>query len=162
MTNLIPSAITSGMVIGLCAEIYSKVGGPIGAVLFGIGLVTICACKLPLFTGRVGSSNDIVALTTTLALNAFGVLFAVGVFYAPNWFTLVSLGVGCGALMQIGVVLYKKGMPYMTVLCVAAFLLAGFKHSVAIIYSGIDVVSFAQIVVGNVIGAKLLYYGGVR
>ena len=72
------------------------------------------------------------------------------------------LGIGCGMLMQIGVTAYKKNYPFLTVMCVMAFILAGYKHCIAYAYNSLDVMSFALIVLGNIIGAKICYYGGVK
>lgn len=47
--------IGAGMMIGICADIYHHCENPlVGALLFGLGLTTVCACGLPLFTGRIG------------------------------------------------------------------------------------------------------------
>ena len=64
-------SIFSGMLIGLCADINNRVGGICGAFLFSIGLLTICICRLPLFTGRVGGSNNIEELLLMLFLKLF-------------------------------------------------------------------------------------------
>lgn len=153
-------AITAGLIIGLCVEINKRVGGVCGAVLFGIGLVTICACELPLFTGRVGGSRDLPTLTEILTNNIIGIsAMALAFTFIPE---SLMIAVGCGMLMQIGVVLYRKGMAYVTVMCVAAFILSGFKHSIAMMYMPITLSSFVITIAGNAIGAKLLYYGGVR
>ena len=64
-------SIFSGMLIGLCADINNRVGGLCGAFLFSIGLLAICMLKLSLFTGKVGSNNNIKELFTTFVLNIF-------------------------------------------------------------------------------------------
>ena len=61
--DFIIKAIMSGLLIGLCADINNRIGGLCGAALFSIGLLTICMCGLPLFTGRVGGSNNIEELS---------------------------------------------------------------------------------------------------
>lgn len=152
-------SIFSGMLIGLCADINNRIGGLCGAMLFSIGLLTICMCGLPLFTGRVGGSNNIKELFVTFVLNIFGVIIMRVLFTFNNMFVL---GIGCGMLMQIGVIAYKKNYPFLTAMCVMAFILAGYKHCIAYAYNSLDVVSFALIVLGNIIGAKICYYGGVK
>ena len=152
-------SIFSGMLIGLCADINNRVGGICGAFLFSIGLLTICMLELSLFTGKVGSSNDTKELFTTFVLNIFGVIIMRILFTFNNMFVL---GIGCGMLMQIGVTAYKKNLPILTIMCVMAFILAGYKHCIAYAYNSLDVVSFALIVLGNIIGAKICYYGGVK
>ena len=114
---------------------------------------------LSLFTGKVGGSNDTKELFITFVLNIFGVMIMRVLFTFNNMFVL---GIGCGMLMQIGVIAYKKNYPFLTAMCVMAFILAGYKHCIAYAYNSLDVVSFALIVFGNIIGAKICYYGGVK
>ena len=157
--EFIIKAIMSGLLIGLCADINNRIGGLCGAFLFSIGLLTICMSELSLFTGKVGSSNDAKELFTTFVLNIFGVIIMRVLFTFNNMFVL---GIGCGMLMQIGVTAYKKNLPILTIMCVMAFILAGYKHCIAYVYNSLDVISFVLIVLGNIIGAKLCYYGGVK
>lgn len=157
--EFIIKAMMSGLLIGLCADINNRVGGICGATVFSIGLLTICMCRLPLFTGRVGGSNNIEELLLMLFLNVFGVLIVKLLFSFNNMFTL---GIGCGMLMQIGVTAYKKNVPILTILCVMAFILAGYKHCIANIYNSLDIMNFVLILLGNIVGAKICYYGGVK
>ena len=157
--EFIIKAIMSGLLIGLCADINNRIGGLCGAFLFSIGLLTICMLELSLFTGKVGSSNDAKELFTTCILNIFGVIIMRILFTFNNMFVL---GIGCGMLMQIGVTAYKKNLPILTIMCVMAFILAGYKHCIAYAYNSLDVMNFTLIVLGNIIGAKICYYGGVK
>ena len=157
--EFIIKAIMSGLLIGLCADINNRIGGLCGAFLFSIGLLTICMSELSLFTGKVGSSNDAKELFTTFVLNIFLLIIMRILFTFNNMFVL---GIGCGMLMQIGVTAYKKNFPILTIMCVMAFILAGYKHCIAYAYNSLDVMSFALIVLGNIIGAKICYYGGVK
>ena len=157
--EFIIKAIMSGLLIGLCADINNRIGGLCGAFLFSIGLLTICMSELSLFTGKVGSSNDAKELFITFVLNIFGVIIMRVLFSFNNMFVL---GIGCGMLMQIGVTAYKKNLPILTAMCVMAFILAGYKHCIAYAYNSLDVMSFALIVLGKIIGAKICYYGGVK
>ena len=152
-------SIFSGMLIGLCADINNRVGGLCGAFLFSIGLLTICMLKLSLFTGKVGSSNNVKDLFTTFVLNILGVIIMRVLFTFNNMFIL---GIGCGMLMQIGVTAYKKDLPLLTIMCVMAFILAGYKHCIAYVYNSLDIINFVLIVLGNIVGAKICYYGGVK
>lgn len=95
--EFIIKAIMSGLLIGLCADTNNHIGGICGAARFSIGLLTICMCGLPLFTGRVGGSNNIKELLSMLLLNVLGVLIIKLLFLFNNMFTL---GIGCGMLMQ--------------------------------------------------------------
>lgn len=156
--------INAGAIIGLCSYIYQSCENKIvGAFLFGIGLVIICACGLPLFTGRVGSETNCGKLFFILICNILGVLLMRMLFLTPC--TLVY-GIGCGMLMQIGVVSYKKKMPWLTVMCIAAFLLSDFKHSIAMIFTledgWINILNWLAAIVGNILGAKWMYCGGVK
>ena len=157
--EFIIKAIMSGLLIGLCADINNRIGGLCGAFLFSIGLLTICMSELSLFTGKVGSSNDTKELFTTLVLNIFGVIIMRVLFTFNNMFVL---GIGCGMLMQIGVTAYKKNLPILTIMCVMAFILTGYKHCIAYVYNSLDVINFVLIALGNVVGAKICYYGGIK
>ena len=157
--EFIIKAIMSGLLIGLCADINNRIGGLCGAFLFSIGLLTICMLELSLFTGKVGSSNDAKELFTTFVLNIFGVIIMRVLFTFNNMFVL---GIGCGMLMQIGVTAYKKNLPILTIMCVMAFILAGYKHCIAYVYNSLDVINFVLIVLGNIVGAKICYYGGIK
>ena len=157
--EFIIKSIISGLLIGLCADINNRIGGLCGAFLFSIGLLTICMLELSLFTGKVGSSNDTKELFTIFVLNIFGVIIMRAIFTFNNMFTL---GIGCGMLMQIGVTAYKKNLPILTIMCVMAFILAGYKHCIAYVYNSLDVINFVLIALGNIIGAKICYYGGIK
>lgn len=152
-------SIFSGMLIGLCADINNRIGGLCGAFLFSIGLLTICILGLSLFTGKVGGSNNINELFVTFVLNIFGVIIMRVLFTFNNMFVL---GIGCGMLMQIGVTAYKKNYPFLTAMSVMAFILAGYKHCIANVYNSLNIMNFALILVGNTVGAKICYYGGVK
>ena len=161
MKELLTGSLTAGAIIGLCADISERVGGIPGAVLFGIGLVTICACGLPLFTGRVGSSRwrDVPKLMLMLLFNLEGGLVMWKLLRPGNAYTL---GIGCGCLMQIGVTMYRRGYAWVTLLCVCAFVAAGYKHCIAAAHTFPGLLDMIQIVAGNIIGAKLMWLGGVK
>lgn len=157
--EFIIKAIMSGLLIGLCVDINNRIGGLCGAMLFSIGLLTICMCGLPLFTGRIGGSNNIEELLPMLFLNVLGVLIVKLLFSFNNMFTL---GIGCGMLMQVAVTAYKKNIPILTAMCVMAFILTGYKHCIANVYNSLDIMNFVLILLGNTVGAKICYYGGVK
>ena len=157
--EFITKSIMSGLLIGLCADINNRIGGLCGAFLFSIGLLSICMLERSLSTGKVGSSSDAKKLFITLVLNIFGVIIMRVLFTFNNMFVL---GIGCGMLMQIGVTAYKKNLPILTIMCVMAFILAGYKHCIAYAYNSLDVINFVLIVLGNVVGAKICYYGGIK
>lgn len=151
---------TAGVIIGLCCYLYQNcMSQLIGAFLFGIGLCTICECQLPLFTGRVGKSNDIKNLRIIFLYNVIGIMSTYILLNTNLLPYYLSMGIGCGMLMQIGVVMYNKS-PIITIMCVAAFILCGFKHCIAMVFNTLDL-NWLLVILGNIIGAKLMYYGGV-
>ena len=165
-------SIIAGYLIGLSSHIYSACDDKIvGAFLFGLGLLTICTFGLNLFTGKVGESKatDIFTCIKIFLGNALGVGVAVFLFEYP--FTAAfteyfSAGIVCGSLMQMAVSLYSKH-PWATVMCVAAFLLSDAKHCIAMLYSAEPSsvewwVLFLCVIIGNIIGAKIVSTGGVR
>lgn len=161
----IKRSVCAGYLIGLASEIYLRCkDARVGAVLFGLGLLTICAFKLKLFTGMIGESK-LLKCIDILLYNAAGIAIAIAVLRIfPE---ALALGIACGSLMQIGVCLYSKH-PWATVLCVAAFLLSGFRHCIALIYYAYQYAFldwafiFFSAVIGNIIGAKLVAFGGVK
>lgn len=155
----ISKSLMSGALIGLCCDIYSRIGGITGALLFAIGLLSICLFDLPLFTGRVGSANDIKMLVAMLLLNIEGIGIVKAMFMIND---IVVLGVTCGVLMQIAVASFKKNMPILTVMCVMAFILSGYKHCIACAFNGIEFVDLLKVIIGNAIGAKIAFYCGIR
>ena len=53
--ELYVSAILAGLMIGVGGAVFIGCGKtPVGAVLFAVGLFTVCAWGMALFTGRVG------------------------------------------------------------------------------------------------------------
>lgn len=164
---MIKRGITAGYLIGLAAYIYSACSNKIvGAALFGLGLLTICTFRLRLFTGMVGEAKLAALFSCALVFleNAFGVMLAILMFkLLPRY---ISAGIVCGSLMQMGISLYKKH-PWATVMCVMAFLLSDAKHCIAMLYSIEPAqinwwIMFASAIAGNIIGAKVVAFGGVR
>ena len=47
-------SILAGLTIALAAGIYLVVGGPLGAFMFSLGLLTILHFQFYLFTGKAG------------------------------------------------------------------------------------------------------------
>lgn len=97
------------------------------------------------------------------AANALGIFIAVYLLKWPPWY--ISSGLACGTLMQMGVALYSKH-PWATVMCVVAFLLSGSNHCIAMLYNAeFNSVDwrfiFSLAVIGNIVGAKLIAFGGV-
>lgn len=156
-------SIGAGYIIGVMAHFYRECAYPVaGAALFGLGLLVICQCKLSLFTGKIGTSNPIKCLPV-LAGNMVGVALAVMVLrWTPK---IVADAFACGTLMQMAVTLYRA-YPWATVGCVAAFLLGGFRHCIAMLYGAETAaefwLSFVCVVAYNAGGAILAAQLGVR
>jgi len=83
--------------------------------------------------------------------------------------SLLILGVLCGMLMYIAVESYNKHKDIIgisvAVICVATFILSGFEHCIAdMFYFALEpqelhyVIKLLFIIIGNTIGAKLVYY----
>lgn len=154
-------SITAGMCIGLGCVIFESCDNKIlGSFLFSIGLLTICMCQLTLFTGQVGSNNNFIFLLEAFSGNLIGISI-MSLLFRCFGDSIFMLSVGCGMLMQIAVVAYKKGLPWLTMLCVGAFILSGFKHCIAYIYNFQSLKVLLLCILGNTIGAKIFYYGGV-
>lgn len=142
--------------IGLGAIVYLSVGGPVGALLFAVGLLTICVFKLDLFTGKIGlvATGDItfVKLLEVWVGNFIGTFIAASVVLGTPRFAALSeaaaaisqvrmmngpvanllLGIPCGVLMFIAVTGYKEsGNSLFVFIPVAAFISCGFNHCVA-------------------------------
>ena len=72
--------------------------------------------------------------------------------------TTLFKGIGCGMLMSLAT--YKDSPLWMCLLCVPAFILAGFNHCIADFYyaavGGMLGVPFLATVAGNIIGGAIL------
>ena len=157
--------VCAGYLIGLFADVYLRCENMVaGASLFGLGLLTICTFNLNLFTGAAGE-NPVKRSLPLLWYNAIGAGIAIVVLRIfPD---MLALGIACGSLVQIGVSLYSKH-PWATVLCVAAFLLGGFRHCIVLVYYSYQysffkwLLTFVLTVIGNIIGAKIVAFCGVK
>ena len=160
------SSYVAGCLIGLSVYISRQTESPWNAILFGVGLLTICACKLSLFTGKVGelrihSINDFLDIVLMLILNWCGaVTFGFLTTVCPD--DLIA-GIVCGCLIQMAVALYQKH-PWAVVYCITAFIMAGGKHCIAMMVFPADVTpwALAQVVCGNILGAVFTAAGGVH
>lgn len=151
-------AVLSGITIGVGGVVYlSTESKVVGALMFTVGLYTICIQGLNLFTGKVGYLFDnkpsylldllVIWLGNLLGtmLTAFCVLNtrAAGIAETAktmcetklndSYLSLFCLGIFCGMLMFIAVDGYAKtkGNPIILFLGVATFILCGFEHCIA-------------------------------
>lgn len=152
-------SIWSGVLIGLAGWIYISVGGGIlGSILFAIGLLCVVFSGSALYTGRAGSwgfrpftlGRDIWGLFRILLGNIVGCIIIgiiahfsgtldtttlTGVIQSRETHDAIQTmarGIGCGILMELAVWSYReKGTVLGVLMCVPAFILSGFYHSVA-------------------------------
>lgn len=150
-------AIAAGVAIGIGGTAFLSIPNKIaGAMLFTVGLYTICLHGLALFTGKVGYAveqplsyyKDLVIIWLGNLLGTF--LAAQGILatrcagiaetavtmskvkIADNYISLLILGFFCGLLMYIAVEGYKKCQnPLILLACVTGFILCGFEHCIA-------------------------------
>lgn len=156
--KLFPKSVASGLVISIGAVVYlvceSKV---VGALLFTVGLFCICSFGMNLFTGKIGyvleNRNEPNCLLIWLG-NFLGCIVFSGLVRLAKpdlqtaaaalaekklqlpWYAVVILGFMCGVLMYLAVENFHSspndfGKVTGLFLCVSAFILCGFEHSVA-------------------------------
>lgn len=184
--NIFLSSILAGALIALGCSVYLTVGGIVGALLFGLGLLSICTFKLDLYTGKVGyllteQKIDWKRLIITLLGNLIGATLLgllISVAYpaiVPAAAALVStkiMSVGtvagtsflCGMLMFIAVHLYKNNQTLGIFLAVPSFLLCGYEHCIAFIgylaiglaWNWLAIGYLGIAVIGNSLGAAII------
>ena len=159
------SAILAGMLIGMGGTVYLSQSNPvIGSFLFAIGLYTIVAFQLHLFTGKIGYTPFqkpiyIIELAITWFGNLLGtgltalmvknsrigaplvekVLGVADVKLGDNFLSIFLLAVFCGMLMFIAVDCYRNiqgsTLKFIGVFVpVMVFILSGFEHVIANMY----------------------------
>ena len=146
-------AILAGMMIsiGCCVFLgcYNDVKW-VGAVLFAIGLMTVVAFKLDLYTGKVGYivenppsflwympviivGNFVGCLITGLMMPYDVATTLVDNKLALEWYSVLFRGVFCGVLMFIAVDFFKQRNSFLALLfCVPVFILAGFEQGAVV------------------------------
>ncbi len=160
MVEDIKKSILAGIMISIggCVNLACSVNGIgwAGALLFSVGLFTICEYGFNLYTGKVGYiANDlrngryILKVLLILAVN-LAVTFAVGALLSFSFPEITEKAqslyaaklsqspvrhalssILCGILMYIAVDSWKRGTRLGVFLCVPTFILAGFDHSIA-------------------------------
>lgn len=195
MKKLFLSAILAGLMISIGGTVFISCESAIaGAVFFSVGLFSVCAYGMALFTGRVGYliGSQPAYLRDLLIIwlgNATGcVLTGLAVRYSrmtvfPRAQLMVEaklaqlplqtvlLGVLCGILMYLAVDNFKNspnlfGKYLGILLCVPAFILAGFEHCVADMFyvaAGGSLTQFSEIIrflllatLGNALGSFII------
>ena len=156
------SAIIAGMLIGMGGTVYLSQSNPVvGSFLFAIGLFTIVAFQLHLYTGKIGYTPFqqpiyIIELVITWVGNLLGtgltawmvknsrigdglvekVSGIVEVKLADNFLSIFLLAIFCGMLMFIAVDCYRNvqgsTLRFVGVFVpVMVFILSGFEHVIA-------------------------------
>lgn len=166
-------AAAAGFMIGIGAVVYISCDSKIaGALLFTVGLFTICAFGMNLFTGKIGyvisnknNPNCFIIWLGNLAGASAGMLLmriakpslheaAKEMMTAKlnqSYIGIPILAFFCGVLMYAAVENYRAnphgaGKVAGLFLCVSAFILSGFEHSVAdMCYAALAVESFADL-----------------
>ncbi|MEG1883198.1 MAG: formate/nitrite transporter family protein [Clostridia bacterium] len=157
-------AILAGIAIGIGGTAFLKVEDPIiGAILFTVGLFTVCTNKLHLFTGRAGYVLDEPpSYLFDLLITWIGNLIGAAIIGYGLRLTRISgiadraaqmcatkmsdtpwsifiLAFFCGMLMYVAVDGFRKnehqiGKYLGLLLCVPGFIVCGFEHCVANMY----------------------------
>lgn len=146
-------ALSAGCMIGFAALLSCCVENQIlAALFFSIGLLYIRISKFYLYTGQIQNlknhSTSFKELGIGLIGNISGVTFFFSLLFFLNfqaaadkyfaitaikwsypWYHYIASGICCGILMTIAT---KRESPlWLSSLCVAAFILAGFNHCIA-------------------------------
>ena len=178
---LISKAILAGILIALAGVAFLNAPNKIiGSLLFSVGLIAVIILEANLYTGKIGYVNTkkkAIDASIILIINLLSA-FIVGIIYrstigvstamdsrlAKEWYRVLLDGIGCGALIYIAVESYKRTKNLAPVIiCVMAFILAGFEHCIAdIFYYGASVLTLKGflyillIIVGNSIGSLVV------
>ena len=187
MIKTFTSAFFAGALIAMGCGIYTlSGGGVVGALLFCLGLLTICHFQLDLFTGKVGfmlmedkvqwkkllviligNLIGAVFMGTLSACTDFNLLAAASTLVNAKldfWWRVVGSSFMTGILMYLAVAFYKDQKPIGIFLCVPAFLLSGFDHCIAFAgyiamgaaYSWLALGFLAVAIIGNAIGSLFI------
>lgn len=88
-------SIIAGLLVALGGIMYLQIGGPIGAFLFSIGLLTILHYKCELFTGKAG----LLASRAIKPIKLFGIY--CGNFVGCFLMSLTRIGVEAAAAITL-------------------------------------------------------------
>ena len=186
--RIFASMILAGVSISLGAYAYLQQPGPLGAILFSIGLMAVIYYRFILFTGmlyKVKHLSDCALLVLILFLNVVGCWLSSMLVDDPqiilqceaivkqratlSFWQATARGMGCGFLVTLAVMSCKKN-GWSLVVGIPAFILAGFTHSVADAYYycvGSSVITpdagiaYLGTVLGNFIGGMVFKLGAI-
>lgn len=180
---MITNSILAGMMIGIGdIALMSCENKYIGALMFSVALMSIIYFQLPLYTGRVGRmirDNSYLGCFFILFFNVIGTSLSVFMYtlmspdnrqkvlaiadqkFSRGYIALFIAAIFCNILIHIAV---SSKHSILTILCVMAFILCGFEHSIAdagyAFVSGNweNMLTWLIVVAGNTVGALLTFY----
>lgn len=180
---MITNSILAGALIGIGdIALMSCENKYVGALLFAVALMSIIYFQLPLFTGRVGRvvrDQSYLYCFFVLFFNVIGTALAVWGYtlmspenrqkvitvadqkFSRGLVALFVAGIFCNVLIHLAV---SSKHSILVVLCVMAFILCGFEHSIAdagyAFVSGDwrNMLTWLIVVAGNTVGAILTFY----
>lgn len=176
-------SVMAGICIGLGGAVYLSVGGPLGAVLFAFGLLSVIHYRLPLYTGQAGffeTKTEFAVLWLILLGNVIG-CFLTGTCLglpagigtsviesriAAGSVTCLCRAIGCGIIMTLIVKAARDKSVIPLLYGIPVFILTGFYHSIADAFylsvSGVFApTEWLAVVLGNFVGCnvpRLLWY----
>jgi len=154
-------SIAAGVMIGLAGLLYLYVGGLIGAFAFGLGLLSVCALKLDLFTGKMRAFWNKEISLKDLCIVFLGNIIGVAIIAGYGMFlssfehltrmskdimtareslpfiTIFIRGIVCGICVQMAVDMWRQGVerndthPFLAMLPAMTFVLLGCNHCIA-------------------------------
>ena len=170
-------AILAGFLIGVGdIALMSSQNRTVGAFLFAVALMCIIYFELPLFTGKVGfviKDHNVSGVLLALIFNVIGATLAVWLYtfmipeskfvirtvvatkFSKTFLALFIAGVFCNVLIHLAV---STKHTIIVVLCVMAFIICGFEHSIADVpyvlldFSWHNLAAWAFVLLGNTVG----------
>ncbi|MBQ6163645.1 MAG: formate/nitrite transporter family protein [Clostridia bacterium] len=151
-------AIGAGIMIGIGATVFlASENKVVGALMFTVGLFSICSFGLNLFTGKIGyivSNKNHPDCLTIWVGNFIGCILTgalvriarpelhetalkmVNAKLEKSFISVLILSFFCGILMYAAVENFRRHKDTISgifgvVMCVAVFILSGFEHSIA-------------------------------
>lgn len=173
----------AGICIGLGGAVYLSVGGPLGAVLFAFGLLSVIHYRLPLYTGQAGffeTKTEFAVLWLILLGNVIGCILTGTCLGLPGGIgtaviesriaagsiTCLGRAIGCGIIMTLIVKAARDKSVIPLLYGIPVFILTGFYHSIAdAFYLSVSNVfaptEWLAVVFGNFVGCnvpRILWY----
>lgn len=183
--NDFKSSISAGVLISLATYISLSCNNPyISAILFCIGLYTICLYNLNLFTGIIGylpqnaNKDFLIKICSTLIGNFIGCAImswiplpesvhikVIEIISQKQLNQSIINSMLCGAMVLIAVDIYKTKQNILGILlCIPGFILSKMEHSIVNMYylwvtKDINFSIFIfNYIVGNAFGAMIMRY----